>query len=384
MSPDSPAADSGEYHLERCPEGLIDPPLERKLAEKRDEGWVVVETYCYQRASDEEQDDDIHRTVQMVVLQKSNFGKASIHVVVGLLTIWWTLGLGNLLYALFSYVSERKQTHLYHPRSEMGRLEVKNVDTEPARGGWMDVTVTVENYDVTERTSDVSVTSFPDGPRHVVFVVDRSWSMKTEIKEVVDALDALLGRGLAASSIRYSLVTYLEEPTDEVTNVDLRAIRKRLQTIKNRIEDTDTAENHREAIGRVLGRFASHSDQRTIVVHVTDEQWSWDNRAEAETHGLEYVAITYEEPASVAQFDGDWIDIDRLSTKEAEATIYSVLTGVTGSHHDSKSVTLGPGMETSIEFTLPIDDPSRPHSVVASTETNSSTFPATRPTTDSR
>lgn len=39
----------------------------------------------------------------MVVLEKRKFGKAIWHIVLFVLTVWWTLGLGNLSYLIYSY-----------------------------------------------------------------------------------------------------------------------------------------------------------------------------------------------------------------------------------------------------------------------------------------
>ena len=40
------------------------------------------------------------RSDTTAMLEKPDWGSASGHVIVALLTVWWTLGLGNLIYAL--------------------------------------------------------------------------------------------------------------------------------------------------------------------------------------------------------------------------------------------------------------------------------------------
>ena len=39
------------------------------------------------------------------LLRKKEWGSAGGHLVVALLTVWWTIGIGNLAYALFSHFS---------------------------------------------------------------------------------------------------------------------------------------------------------------------------------------------------------------------------------------------------------------------------------------
>lgn len=44
-----------------------------------------------------------------VVLVDRNFGSLGGHLVVALLTFWWTMGLGNLLYAAYKYVNDTRR-----------------------------------------------------------------------------------------------------------------------------------------------------------------------------------------------------------------------------------------------------------------------------------
>lgn len=60
--------------------------LQRKIDDARVEGWSVQS-----QSSDR------------AVLVKRSYGSAAAHLLVALLTIWWTLGLGNVLYAAYVY-----------------------------------------------------------------------------------------------------------------------------------------------------------------------------------------------------------------------------------------------------------------------------------------
>jgi hypothetical protein len=42
---------------------------------------------------------------ESTMLKKKNWGSGGMHVVVAVLTIWWTLGLGNVVYALYKYLT---------------------------------------------------------------------------------------------------------------------------------------------------------------------------------------------------------------------------------------------------------------------------------------
>ncbi|MBM4408668.1 MAG: hypothetical protein FJ038_08770 [Chloroflexi bacterium] len=37
------------------------------------------------------------------LMRKSTWGSTSTHIIVALLTVWWTLGIGNLIYALVAH-----------------------------------------------------------------------------------------------------------------------------------------------------------------------------------------------------------------------------------------------------------------------------------------
>ncbi|HVM29522.1 MAG TPA: hypothetical protein VM305_01945 [Candidatus Limnocylindrales bacterium] len=38
-----------------------------------------------------------------VLMRKSTWGTTGMHIVVALFTVWWTLGIGNLIYALIAH-----------------------------------------------------------------------------------------------------------------------------------------------------------------------------------------------------------------------------------------------------------------------------------------
>lgn len=39
------------------------------------------------------------------LMKKKNWGSGGMHIVVAVLTIWWTLGLGNVAYAIYKYMT---------------------------------------------------------------------------------------------------------------------------------------------------------------------------------------------------------------------------------------------------------------------------------------
>ena len=42
---------------------------------------------------------------ESTMLKKKNWGTGGMHVVIAVLTIWWTLGLGNVAYAIYKYLT---------------------------------------------------------------------------------------------------------------------------------------------------------------------------------------------------------------------------------------------------------------------------------------
>ena len=63
--------------------------LDRKVDDAKVEGWKVSK----------EQGD-------RVIMKKPNYGTMGGHILIALLTIWWTLGIGNALYAAYKYFSD--------------------------------------------------------------------------------------------------------------------------------------------------------------------------------------------------------------------------------------------------------------------------------------
>ena len=43
------------------------------------------------------------KTNSTAILVKRGYGRAMWHILIGLFTIWWTFGFGNLLYFLYAY-----------------------------------------------------------------------------------------------------------------------------------------------------------------------------------------------------------------------------------------------------------------------------------------
>ena len=60
--------------------------FERKIEDEKVEGWKVKE------------DGD-----ERVVLIKPDYGSFGEHVLIALLTLWWTVGLGNVTWAAYRY-----------------------------------------------------------------------------------------------------------------------------------------------------------------------------------------------------------------------------------------------------------------------------------------
>lgn len=60
----------------------------RLIEDEKVEGWKVKE------------DGD-----NRVVMYKPNYGTLGGHAIIALLTVWWTLGIGNALYAAYKYFS---------------------------------------------------------------------------------------------------------------------------------------------------------------------------------------------------------------------------------------------------------------------------------------
>ena len=60
--------------------------FQRRIEDEEVEGWRIKE------------DGD-----ERVVMHKPNYGSLGAHLLVALLTVWWTIGIGNVLYAAYCY-----------------------------------------------------------------------------------------------------------------------------------------------------------------------------------------------------------------------------------------------------------------------------------------
>mgnify|MGYP006283197777 CR=1 FL=1 len=66
--------------------------LQRKVDDARVEGWSL----------DKEQGD-------RAIMVRRGYGTLGGHVLVALLTVWWTLGLGNVVYAAYKYFGDAEK-----------------------------------------------------------------------------------------------------------------------------------------------------------------------------------------------------------------------------------------------------------------------------------
>lgn len=68
----------------------MDDTLREKVEDAQVEGWKL----------ESEQGED------KAVMKKPNYGSLGGHGLIALLTVWWTLGLGNVVYAAYCYWSK--------------------------------------------------------------------------------------------------------------------------------------------------------------------------------------------------------------------------------------------------------------------------------------
>ena len=74
--------------------------LQREIDDLVAEGWTI-------------EDEDRHR----VVLVDREFGSVASHILVALLTVWWTMGLGNVVWGAYNYVSRSQRQVLWERRT---------------------------------------------------------------------------------------------------------------------------------------------------------------------------------------------------------------------------------------------------------------------------
>ncbi|NHN43286.1 hypothetical protein G9C85_16840 [Halorubellus sp. JP-L1] len=57
-------------------------------------------------------------TRDRVTLVRREFGSPGVHIVIAIFTIWWALGVPNLLYAGYRYVTGSQRTVVWKDRTE--------------------------------------------------------------------------------------------------------------------------------------------------------------------------------------------------------------------------------------------------------------------------
>ena len=69
-------------------------------------------------------------TPERVTLVKRNFGSAKNHLIIAVLTIWWLMGIPNVLYAAYKYFDDSERTVVWREDSTERKLTETTVDTE--------------------------------------------------------------------------------------------------------------------------------------------------------------------------------------------------------------------------------------------------------------
>ena len=73
----------------------------REVTAKVESGWQIEE-----------------ETRERVTLVRRDFGNPGIHLVVAIFTIWWAMGVPNLLYAAYRYFTGSQRTIVWKERGE--------------------------------------------------------------------------------------------------------------------------------------------------------------------------------------------------------------------------------------------------------------------------
>lgn len=113
--------------------------LEAKIEKAEYEGWTVSE-----------------QKTHTILLEKQSFGSLKAHVVVAILTAWWSFGIGNILYALYKYLKPEK---MILDRNDLGKdsgvedSDTEDSDTEEAEGVAVDAEIAVKSPE--ERKQDL-------------------------------------------------------------------------------------------------------------------------------------------------------------------------------------------------------------------------------------
>ena len=71
-------------------------PYRREVTERVEAGWRIEE-----------------ETSDRVTLVTRTVGSAKAHLVIAVLTIWWAMGVPNLLYAAYKYVADAERTVIW-------------------------------------------------------------------------------------------------------------------------------------------------------------------------------------------------------------------------------------------------------------------------------
>lgn len=69
-------------------------------------------------------------TPDRVTLVKRNFGSAKNHLVIAVLTIWWLMGIPNVLYAAYKYFDDSERTIVWRENGPEGETAGTAVDAE--------------------------------------------------------------------------------------------------------------------------------------------------------------------------------------------------------------------------------------------------------------
>ena len=78
-------------------------PYQRDVTEKVEAGWTIEE-----------------ETSDRVVLVRRAVGSPTIHLLLAVFTIWWAMGIPNVLYAAYKWVADSERTIVWKASSEGG------------------------------------------------------------------------------------------------------------------------------------------------------------------------------------------------------------------------------------------------------------------------
>ena len=80
--------------------------FQARIDAAREDGWRVTED-----------------AADRVVLKRPSYGSRLGHLLVGIATIWWSFGLGNLAYAIYEYLQHTERKVLYSEESDETPME---------------------------------------------------------------------------------------------------------------------------------------------------------------------------------------------------------------------------------------------------------------------